>query len=105
MSIARGNPVRQRRVPARAATRSVRLRRVEILPALRDEEPKSAEFAGNRRSKVVAGLIVAAMLACLGACAKTPATPAPGGSAEQPPGSFSVHIGGQMTSAVGVVEQ
>ncbi len=65
----------------------------------RNEEGKIAE-AADRRGKMVAGLVVAVMLGCLGACTQT--QPAPAGRAEQAPGSFSAEIGGQMTTMMGV---
>ncbi len=67
----------------------------------RNEEGKIAD-AADRRGKVMAGLVVAAMLGCLGAC--TQIQPAPGSSAEQAPGSFSVEIGGQMTTMIGAAK-
>lgn len=56
----------------------------------------------NRRGKVVAGLIVAAMLASLGACTRM--APAPAGGGEQAPGSFKVQLHGQMTDLLGGVQ-
>jgi len=63
------------------------------------DDGKGRRAAGNRRGKAVAGLIMMALFACLSACAQT--VPAPAGSAEQPPGSFNVQIGGRMTYAIG----
>ncbi|MGH7102003.1 MAG: hypothetical protein ACREFJ_06355 [Acetobacteraceae bacterium] len=53
----------------------------------------------NRRGSRVAALIVAAMLASLGACSA--GSPAPVGSGEQAPGTFNVQLHGEMTNAIG----
>ncbi|MGH7082084.1 MAG: hypothetical protein ACREFV_06415 [Acetobacteraceae bacterium] len=53
----------------------------------------------NRRGKRVAGLIVAAALASLGACSA--GAPAPLSSGGQAPGTFNVQLHGEMTNAVG----
>ncbi|MDA8049772.1 MAG: hypothetical protein M0002_07175 [Rhodospirillales bacterium] len=70
--------------------------------------PRSAgQQAPERRGKRVTGLIVAAMLSCLGACtAAAPAVvPAAASAAAQPPGTVAVHIGGEITSAVGTAHR
>jgi hypothetical protein len=49
----------------------------------------------------VAGFIVAAMLCCLGACTN-PSASARAPSSPPAPGTFTVHIGGDMATYVGV---
>lgn len=56
----------------------------------------------NRRGKRLVALIVAAMLASLGACSA--GAPAAASDRGQAPGTFNVQLHGEMTNAIGVAQ-
>ncbi|MGH7080509.1 MAG: hypothetical protein ACREFU_20720 [Acetobacteraceae bacterium] len=68
----------------------------------REAAPRRAERGRviNPCGKRVAGLIVAATLASLGACSAGAPAPLSGGG--QAPGTFNVQLHGVMTNAVGI---